>query len=436
MSSPPTSWKGRVQRGFPAVYLGILLILGITAFLSPIQWVIIGVNIILIYVACFLLLSYFEWRNDTPPVVKKWPMVSILIPAWNRGESLRVCLRHVLEMEYPGKKEIIVLDDGSTDQTQKIVAEFKGKLRGIHYEKNTGKAHVLNEGLKLVKGEFVAVIDGDAYPKKDALLHAIPHFVHDEKVGAVAAIVRVNNNHGWLQRIQELEYFLSFGLHNNMLSYHDAVYVTPGPLSVYRKKALDEAGGYDEQNITEDMEITFHLHELGYRVRVDAHMQVYTDVPETLPALWKQRNRWSYGSWQTMFKYQKHLFSPKKSFFYYFFPQRLILEGSSVIFVFMILRMIKDIGLQYVQTYFSIASIGFEHVIVPAWYVTGTGIMYWMLMLLWLVLLGMGIHIAKAKFDWKSIPSLIIFITVYGFFIISVQFFTLAKIVVGGRQKW
>ncbi|MDP2666205.1 MAG: glycosyltransferase family 2 protein [Candidatus Diapherotrites archaeon] len=421
---------------FPFFYLGGLLLLGLLTFFGPLQWILVGFNILLLYIACFFLLSYFEWETQPVPTLVKWPMLSILIPAYNRGESLRTCLQHVLAMEYPGKKEIIVLNDASTDQTREILKTFEGKIQIIHFKKNQGKARILNHGLTLVKGTFVAVIDGDSYPRKDAFLYAIPHLVTQEKIGAVTTIVRVHNNHGWLPRIQEMEYFLSFGLHNNMLSSHDGVYVTPGPFTVYRKKALDEMGGYDIHNITEDMEITFHLHAIGYQVLVEPRAQVYTDVPDTLPKLWRQRNRWSYGSWQTMFKYRKELFSPTKSFFYFFFPQRLIMEGSSVIFLFMLIRMGADAFNQITQTYFSWASIGFEQIAVPSFYVTGTLFLYWTLILMWVVLLALGIHIARASFDWRSLPSLIIFVTAYGLFIITVQAYSLARVVMGGKQAW
>lgn len=427
---------GIAHAWFPGVYLATLIVLGFLTYVGPLLWILTAFNIVLIYVACFFFLSYFDWERKTPNVLSKWPPLSILIPAYNRGDSLRTCLKLVLEMDYPGKKEIMVMNDASTDQTRKILSEFKGKIKAIHFEKNQGKARVLNHALKLAKGEFVAVIDGDSYPQKDALLHAIPHFIANEKLGAVTTIVRVKNNHGILQKIQELEYFLSFGLHNNVLSSHDGVYVTPGPFTVYRKKALDEAGGYDVHNITEDMELTFHLHALGYQILVEPKSQVYTDVPDTLPKLWRQRNRWSYGSWQTMFKYRNQLFSSEKSFFYFFYPQRLLLEGSSVIFLFMLLRMVGDTLTSVLQTYFSVAAIGFEQIAIPAWYISGSVFLYWILILMWMALLIFGIHISESKFKLSSLPSLAIFVSVYGLFIIMVQAYSLARVVLGRSQVW
>lgn len=421
---------------FPLSYFVLLVGIGLMVFFGPLFWITIVFNIILIYLACFFLISYTEFEKEKKQEIKKWPFLSILIPAWNRGDSLRVCLQHVLAMEYPGKKEIYVIDDGSTDHTQQILNEFKGKFNVITNKKNKGKAQSLNDTLKIAKGEIVAIIDGDSYPQKDALLQMVPHMIHDQKLGAVTTVVRVQNSNGILQKIQELEYFLSFGLHNNVLSSHDGVYVTPGPFSLYLKKALEETGGYDTHNITEDMEITFHLHVLGYRIKVEPNARVYTDVPETLQGLWKQRKRWSYGSWQTMFKYRNKLFSKEKSFFWFFYPQRILLEGSSIIFLFMILRMVADTIASFGQTFYSVSTIGFEYVAMPAWVIGSSTVLYSFLIALWFILIALGIKLSGSRVRKLSIPGLAIFMGVYGIFIISVQAYSLARVVIGSKQAW
>jgi cellulose synthase/poly-beta-1,6-N-acetylglucosamine synthase-like glycosyltransferase len=422
---------------FPLAYLFFLVVLGLLAFLGPLFWITVAFNIILIYIACFFMLSFLENKETSRPILQKWPSVSILIPAFNRGDSLRTCLEKVLELEYPGKREVFVIDDASTDHTQQIFAEFKGK--GFHFitnEKNKGKARSLNEAIPKTKGEFVVVMDGDSYPEKDMLLKTIPRFYENKKIGAVTTLVRVNNPNGILEKIQELEYFLSFGLHNSVLSAHDGIYVTPGPFSVYTKEALVKIGGYDESNITEDMEITFHLHVAGYKVVLEPDARVYTDVPDTMYKLWRQRKRWSYGSWQTMFKYRKDLFKPQKSFFNFFFPQRIILEGSSVIFLFMALRMVTDFLGTFSSAFASVAKIGFEYVALPPWYVSSSTTLYAVLILLWLGLMILGIHISRANYRKMISPALVLFLAVYGIFIISVQAYSLLRVVLGREQTW
>ncbi len=422
---------------FPLVYLVFLVALGVLAFIGPLFWITVAFNIILIYIACFFMLSFLENPTIARPILQKWPSISIMIPAFNRGDSLRTCLNKVAELEYPGKKEIFVIDDASTDHTKEILAEFKGKgFHIIHNEKNKGKARSLNETFLKTKGTYIVVMDGDSYPEKDMLLKTIPRFYENPKIGAVTTLVRVNNPSGILEKIQELEYFLSFGLHNSVLSAHDGIYVTPGPFSVYSRAAMEKVGGYDEDNITEDMEITFHLHAAGYKVLLEPDAHVYTDVPDTMYKLWRQRKRWSYGSWQTMFKYRHDLFKPQKSFFTFFFPQRIILEGSSVIFLFMALRMVTDFLGTFSSAFYSIAKVGFEVVSLPPWYLSSSGTLYVMLILLWLGLMVLGIHISRATYRKMVSPALVLFLAVYGIFIISVQAYSLLRVIARREQTW
>ncbi|QQR92408.1 MAG: glycosyltransferase family 2 protein [Candidatus Iainarchaeum archaeon] len=422
---------------FPLAYLLFLIALGVLALIGPLFWITVLFNIVLIYIACFFMISFFDTTVTARPILQKWPMVSILIPAHNRGDSLRTCLNKVLEMEYPGKKEIFVMNDASTDHTRKILAEFKGKgIHIIHNEKNKGKARTLNETIPKTKGQFIAVMDGDSFPEKDILLKTIPRFYEKENIGAVTTLVRVNNPDGILEQIQELEYFLSFGIHNTVLSAHDGIYVTPGPFTVYTKEAMQKVGGYDEENITEDMEITFHLHAAGYSVVLEPEARVYTDVPDTMYKLWRQRKRWSFGSWQTMFKYRADMFKPQKSFFTFFFPKRVLLEGSSVVFLFMILRMVLDMLGTFNEAFQSIAKIGFEVVSLPPWYLSSSATLYATLILLWLGLMVLGIHISRASYRKMLSPALVLFLAVYGIFIITVQAYSLLRVIIGRRQTW
>lgn len=422
---------------FPLAYLVFLIVLGLLALIGPLFWITVAFNVILIYIACFFMLSFFETTITTPPILQKWPMVSIVIPAFNRGDSLRLCLQKVLQIEYPGKLEIFVVNDASTDNAREVLNEFKGKgIRIFHNEKNKGKARTLNDTIPKTKGKFIAVMDGDSFPEKDILLKTIPRFYEKENIGAVTTLVRVNNPHGILEKIQELEYFLSFGIHNTVLSAHDGIYVTPGPFTVYTRDAMDKVGGYDEENITEDMEITFHLHAAGYSVVLEPEARVYTDVPDTMYKLWRQRKRWSFGSWQTMFKYRADLFKPQKSFFTFFFPKRVLLEGSSVIFLFMILRMLLDAFGTFSGAFNSVASIGFEVISLPPWYLSSSATLYAMLILLWLGLMILGIHISRASYRKMFSPALLLFLAVYGIFIISVQAYSLLRVIAKREQTW
>lgn len=420
--------------------LAYLLFIGAAAwavFNLPLFIIMVSFSVFFLYMGCFFLLAFLEKQTVHVPLLTKWPSVSVIIPAWNRGESLRTCLQHVTAMHYAGKWDITVINDGSTDQTREILNEFKGKIKVIHNEKNIGKAASLNKAARSTKGEFIAAIDGDSFPNVDTLEKLIPHFYRDEKVGAVTTIVRVQNRNNLLARIQEVEYFLEFGLKNSVLNTLDSLYVTPGPFSVYRRSAFEKIGGYDVHNITEDMEITFALHKAGYSVVLEADAQVFTDVPDTLKKLFRQRQRWARGGWQTIFKYRNEMFSPQKFFFRVFFPLRVILDTGAIFFLLLAARMFSESLLDISRSFTSYSTIAFETIVLPPLYLNSDLFLYMLIVGLTILMAAMGTRAAGVKTKNLSMVGVILFLSVYWIFILSTQVWGLfLAMSSGGRGKW
>lgn len=420
--------------------LGYLLVIAAAAwavFNLPLFIIMVSFSVFFLYMGCFFLLAFLEKQTVQVPLLTKWPSVSVIIPAWNRGESLRKCLVHVTAMHYNGKWDITVINDGSTDQTREILNEFKGQLKVIHNEKNIGKAASLNKAARLSKGEFIAAIDGDSFPNVDTLEKLIPHFYRDEKVGAVTTIVRVHNRSNLLARIQEVEYFLEFGLKNSVLNTLDSLYVTPGPFSVYRRTAFEKIGGYDVHNITEDMEITFALHKAGYSVVLEADAQVFTDVPDTLKKLFRQRQRWARGGWQTIFKYRNEMFSPQKFFFRVFFPLRVILDTGAIFFLLLAARMFSESLTDVYRSLSAYSTIAFETIVLPPLYLNSDLFLYVIIVGLTILMAAMGTRAAGVKTKNLSIVGVILFLSVYWIFILSTQVWGLfLAMSSGGKGKW
>lgn len=418
-----------------AGYLGILLGVGVVIFALPLLWVTFILSTIFLYIANLFLIHFLELKTETLPIVKKWPTLTLLIPAYNRGKSLHKCLEKVRAMEYPKKVQIIVLNDGSTDGTREYLDNQKG-IETIHISPRGGKGNALNVGLKHAKGEIVGVVDGDSYPEADCLLRMVPHFFENKNVGGVTSIVRVNNPTGLLQKIQEIEYCVGFGLYNTVLSALDSLFVTPGPLSLYQKEALQKAKGFDTQNITEDMEITFHLHQLGYTLRMESQAHVYSDVPETISALFRQRLRWTRGGFQTAYKYRHEFLSPKKMFFRFFFPLRIFMELTSMLFLFLIVRMLVESAASFIDFATTLTQLSFEIIPIPPWYVTASTIYYIFMLAITLALVVFGSQALRKNTPKISPLALLVFVFVYGVFIISVYFISLTKSMTGINQKW
>jgi len=277
----------------------------------------------LFFLFIFLLLHYKNFdRLNFYPKPKRYPTISILVPAYNEEESLENTINALIKTEYPaGKREIIIINDGSKDKT----AEIAQKLANRHKEivllnkKNSGKANSLNEALKIAKGELFAVVDADSYPNKDALVKMVGFF-DEEGVAAVTSRVLVKNKSKWLGKFQVMDYSI-IAWTRKLLDFVNSVYVTNGPLSMYKKEIVIKAGGFDPKNLTEDIEITWNLLSKNYKTRMSYPAIVYTSVPESLRMWIKQRVRWNLGGIQTAHKYYKSMFrNPENAFGYFVVP--------------------------------------------------------------------------------------------------------------------
>ncbi len=264
----------------------------------------------MIFSSIFWLLVYYKYRkNMKDPKPKRFPKVSIIIPVWNGEDVIERAIESCLELNYP-KKEIIVVNDGSTDNTRKVCEKYaeKGLIKLINKE-NGGKASALNVGLKHATGELVACLDADSYFTKDALLYMVGYF-EDEKVAAVTPAMKVISDKTIWQKIQLIEYLFSIYL-RKLFAILGCQYVTPGPGSVYRKEVLVKLGGFDEGNITEDMEIAFRIRSRGYKIENSKNAITYTEAPAKLKELIKQRTRWYAGYLENVAKYKTMLFNPE-----------------------------------------------------------------------------------------------------------------------------
>lgn len=264
------------------------------------------------FVLIFLLIHFRNKKelSDFPKPIK-FPTVSFLVPAYNEEKNLENTVNCLLKVDYPkSKKEIIIINDGSKDNTLKVArrleAKHKGQIKVID-KPNSGKANSLNIAIKHASGELIAVVDADSYPEKAALTRMVGYF--DEKeVAAVTSRVLVKNKNNFLSRFQILDYSI-IAWTRKLLDFVDSVYVTNGPLSLYRRNIVLKLGGFDPKNLTEDIEITWHILSAGYKTRMSYSAIVYTIVPIKLNQWIKQRVRWNLGGIQTVKKYWRFMFN-------------------------------------------------------------------------------------------------------------------------------
>lgn len=263
-----------------------------------------------LFTAIFFLLTIYENKHKLRvPKISKYYKVSIMVPAYNEEKTIKKTIKSLLNLDYPKDKlEILVIDDGSTDNTYKIAKQFEGKNLKVYTKKNEGKGATLNFGLKRCSGELVGGLDADSFVTRNALKHIIGYF-DDKDVMAVTPSLKIYRPKKILQKIQMIEYLIGIFL-RKVFAFLGSIHVTPGPFSIYRKVFFDEHGGYDENNITEDIEIAFRIQSKKYIIENSETASVYTVSPSSFKGLLRQRIRWYVGGVQNAINY-RHLFGTK-----------------------------------------------------------------------------------------------------------------------------
>jgi cellulose synthase/poly-beta-1,6-N-acetylglucosamine synthase-like glycosyltransferase len=277
---------------------------------SALLYVILFISL---YFEVFLFVTYFEKRgvikNEKMGVTPKfYPSVTIIVPCYNEEKTILNTLNSLLALVYPKEKlSIIVVDDGSTDKTSEVATLFKQKqnIRIIRKE-NGGKYTALNLGLLKSESDVVGCLDADSFVEPQALLNIIPYFEDPSTMAVVPSII-VDRPQTILQMVQHIEYYWGVFL-RKALSYLGALYVTPGPFTLFRREVFAQLGDYVEGHKTEDLEFALRMQKNGYKI-VNAHgAHVHTVSPRTLKSLYVQRVRWTYGFLKNVIDYKGMFF--------------------------------------------------------------------------------------------------------------------------------
>ncbi|CAN5804352.1 glycosyltransferase [soil metagenome] len=253
-------------------------------------------------------------ERRTPPMSdgELGPAVSVLIPCFNEEKVIAASVARILKSNWP-RLEVIVLDDGSADATAQVVREaFAGEPRvTLMSFPNGGKAEALNRGLAVATGEVIVALDADTLFPPDTIAQ-LARWFGDPSVGAVAGNAIVGNRRNLITRWQALEYVTAQNLERRAMAAVGAVTVVPGAVGAWRKSALAALGGYPADTLAEDQDLTLAVQRAGWRVEFDPEARAYTEAPETVSGLLKQRFRWSFGTLQCLWKHRAGLFDVKR----------------------------------------------------------------------------------------------------------------------------
>ena len=248
--------------------------------------------------------QFRRWRHQPTPEPFRGP-IAVLIPAYNEETTIGKTIAALLASRADQSFEIIVVDDGSTDGTRRVVTDlFAAEQRvKLWTQENGGKASALNLGLLYTKAEVVVAVDADTIFAPDAVAHLTRHF-NDHSIGAVAGKVVVGNQVTLLARFQALEYATSQNLDRRAFELFNAIAVVPGAIGAWRREAVLGVRGYSNDTVAEDADLTVSLERSGWRVISDHEARAWTEAPKSLRSFLKQRLRWMFGTLQVAYKHR------------------------------------------------------------------------------------------------------------------------------------
>ncbi|MDB5266440.1 MAG: hypothetical protein JWN89_255 [Parcubacteria group bacterium] len=267
----------------------------------------------------FLLITYFETKEELKfesehlkRPINYYPSVTIIVPSFNEEKTVAATVDSLLALDYPKEKlSLLLVDDGSTDRTLEVMNEYKKnpQVQIFRKENEGSKFAALNFGLEKLNSELVGCLDADSFVSSNALKLMIPFF-EDKTIMAVTPSIKIHEPKSILQHMQKMEY--NWGVFfRRMLSAMGALYVTPGPFSIFRTSVFRDLGGYRQAHHTEDMELALRMQKNRYKIVNSVGAHVFTVAPDTIQALYKQRVRWTYGFLNNALDYKELYFNKK-----------------------------------------------------------------------------------------------------------------------------
>lgn len=269
-----------------------------------------------IFIAILAIKQKLTTKKEASLLLKDPDMkVSIIIPAYNEEVTVVQTLKSLLKTTYKNV-EFIFVDDGSKDRTVELVRENFGHMPQIRIftKANGGKASALNFGIKEATADFVVCIDADTQLKTDAITELMRYF-YDDEVAAVAGTVKVGNTNNLITNWQSIEYICAQNMDRRAFDILNTITVVPGAIGAFRKDVIKEVGAFTTDTLAEDCDLTMRILRAGYTVRNCDLAIAYTEAPETVDMLLKQRFRWSFGVMQSFWKNRKTLMNKKYGYF-------------------------------------------------------------------------------------------------------------------------
>ncbi len=291
----------------------------------------------------FLRLERNAPRPDQPPKLDYWPKATLVVPCHNEGDIIRETLQHAAQQDYPDF-EIIAIDDGSSDDTGRILDELTGvypQLRVLHFPENQGKAMGLRMAALAADSDYLICIDGDALLDRFATRWLMWHLATGPRVGAVTGNPRIRNRSTLLGRLQVGEFSSIIGLIKRAQRIYGRIFTVSGVIAGFRITALHQVGYWNTDMLTDDIDISWRLQMDFWDVRYEPNALCWLLMPETLVGLWKQRLRWAQGGVEVSRRYMKLLWVwPRRRMWFVLLEHILSVVWSYGILVVLVLAIL------------------------------------------------------------------------------------------------
>jgi cellulose synthase/poly-beta-1,6-N-acetylglucosamine synthase-like glycosyltransferase len=300
-----------------------------------------AITFLALYVQVFLLVTYVERRKSIakeaaePTTLTHYPSVAVIVPCWNEEKTVHGTIESLLALDYPKDKlQLIVVDDGSTDTTWQEILKYKDhpQIQILHKE-NGGKHTAVNYGIENTTTDYISCLDADSFVAPDALIRMMHMFEQQPDLMAIAPSIIVDKTKTFIQKVQKVEYNMGIYV-KKMLAYLNAIHVTPGPFSVFKREVFEKVGGFRKAHNTEDMEIAYRMQEAHMRIGHCHTAHIFTVAPPTIPKLFKQRVRWIYGFIQNTKDYRRLIFRKHYGNFSFFTIPSGIVSITATVYIF------------------------------------------------------------------------------------------------------
>jgi cellulose synthase/poly-beta-1,6-N-acetylglucosamine synthase-like glycosyltransferase len=389
-----------------------------------------------IFTGTLFLLIFVENEGKNGKRPKKYPKISVIIPAYNESENIVNSIQSVLRVDYPKDKvEIIVVDDGSIDDTFEQAKKVKRKNVKVFRKKHEGKAAAVNFGIKKSSGEILMVLDADTFPDRECFRNIVGYF-EDDNVMAALPLIKIWNPRNVIEKCQVIEYTI-MGLVKRSFTFLGSMACTPAGAFI-RRSFVEKYGGFSTDTLTEDFEMGLRIQSEGYQIVQSLQSKVYTVVPNRLKKLIRQRVRWTYGTLENIKKYNFLLSSKYGNLGLFFIPLNLV---SIVVISFVFLYYSITLTLDAYRNFALYSLIGFDltrkldfdlKIAVINFFTDEKSLLIFISFFLSMLIYEVSRRATGEKFR----PEYIFYVFIYGWIMGLSQCISLFHFLIGKKPKW